>query len=298
MNPEKGSPLSSTLRDNAHMTEDGIEFWFARDLQRILGYAQWRNFTAVVNKAKTACESAGFTVSDHFVFITKLVKLGADVQREIEDIKLTRFACYMIALNGDPGKQEVALAQTYFAIQTKNAINDEQFKNIPDNKSSGKYEAESHMEPTQKTMLKVFLCHASEDKNLVRIMYKQLKQGGFSPWLDEIDILPGQDWQLEISQAVKHTNVVLVCLSIKSVTKAGFIQKEIKYALDKADEQPEGAIFVIPVKFEECNVPQRLSKWQWVNYFENGGHEKLINALNRRCTELDIGIPMGAGLTY
>ncbi|MGH9765661.1 MAG: toll/interleukin-1 receptor domain-containing protein, partial [Blastocatellia bacterium] len=93
--------------------------------------------------------------------------------------------------------------------------------------------------------LRVFLCHAVGDKPAVRELYRKLSASGYQPWLDEEDLLPGQDWEREISIAVKTSDVVLVCLSRASITKQGFVQKEIKFALDVADRQPEGTIFVI-----------------------------------------------------
>jgi DNA-damage-inducible protein D len=96
-----------------------LECWSARELQMIFNYAEWRNFQKVIDKAKTACENSGVEVSDHFVEINKMVGLGSGSQREITDVALTRYACYLIAQNGDPGKAEVAFAQTYFAVQTR-----------------------------------------------------------------------------------------------------------------------------------------------------------------------------------
>ena len=96
-----------------------VECWSARELQAIFGYTEWRNFLKVIDKAKIACESSGIAVSDHFVDINKMVDLGSGSQREIEDVALTRYACYLVAQNGDPGKTEVAFAQTYFAVQTR-----------------------------------------------------------------------------------------------------------------------------------------------------------------------------------
>ena len=95
------------------------EFWCARDLQMLLGYSQWRNFAAVIDRAITACENSGYDPKDHFAHISKMVVLGSGAKREIDDIALTRYACYLIAQNGDPAKDPIAFAQTYFAVQTR-----------------------------------------------------------------------------------------------------------------------------------------------------------------------------------
>ena len=113
--------LTSTFEAHAQKAENGVEFWLARDIQYLLGYTEWRNFVAVINKGKTACEVSGHPVSDHFVEVNKMVDLGSGSQRDIDDIMLTRYACYLIAQNGDPRKPEIAFAQTYFAVQTRKA---------------------------------------------------------------------------------------------------------------------------------------------------------------------------------
>ncbi len=121
MNTEIIQTLTSTFEASAQQTEGGVEYWLARDIQHLLGYAKWDNFLNVVSKAKTACEVSGRQVPDHFADVGKMVDLGSGSQREVDDIMLTRYACYLIAQNGDPKKQEIAFAQTYFAIQTRRA---------------------------------------------------------------------------------------------------------------------------------------------------------------------------------
>ena len=111
--------LTGNFEAFAKQTETGVEFWLARDLQHLLGYEKWDNFKSVIFKAKTACESSGHKVSDHFADTGKMVTLGSESQREVSDIMLTRYACYLISQNGDPRKQEIAFAQTYFAVQTR-----------------------------------------------------------------------------------------------------------------------------------------------------------------------------------
>src|SRR5215208_6586615 len=130
--------------------------------------------------------------------------------------------------------------------------------------------------------LKVFLCHASGDKLLVRELYKRLMAEGVDAWLDQEKLLPGQDWRVEIPRAVREADVVVVCLSNKSVTKEGYVQKEIKFALDSAKEKPEGTIFLIPVRLDDCPVPERLKRWQWVDLFESNGYERLMRSLRLR----------------
>lgn len=138
--------------------------------------------------------------------------------------------------------------------------------------------------------LRVFLCHSSGDKKAVRELYSRLRSDGIDPWLDEENLLPGQDWQFEIQKAVRASDIVLACLSQSAINKTGYIQKELKYALDVADEQPEGTIFLIPVRLEECEIPERLRRWQWVNYFDENGYDRLMLALTVRAGIVGLSI--------
>jgi hypothetical protein len=128
--------------------------------------------------------------------------------------------------------------------------------------------------------LRVFLCHASQDKEAVRDLYQRLQSDGFAAWLDEEDLPAGSTLEYEIRRAVRESDAVIVCLSQQAVSRRGFQQKEIRLALEVADEQPEGEIFVIPVKLEECKVPDRLSGLHWVSLADPKGYEKLHNSLN------------------
>ena len=131
--------------------------------------------------------------------------------------------------------------------------------------------------------LRVFLCHASEDKPAVRVLYKSLKaESWIAPWLDEEELEPGQDWNLEINKALRGMDAILICLSTKSVSKEGYVQKEFKLARDLADEKPDGTIYIIPLRLDGCQIPQKFKQWQWVDYFDPNGYKKLLKSLRKR----------------
>lgn len=135
--------------------------------------------------------------------------------------------------------------------------------------------------------LRVFLCYSSEDRAVVRDLRSCLKNDGFAPWLDETDLLPGQAWREVIPKAVRNSHVVLVCLS-RQFNKSGYRQKEVHLALEVAEEQAEGAIFLIPVKLEACEVPDGLKRWHWANLSQEGGYERLLESLKSRRAALSL----------
>ena len=146
--------------------------------------------------------------------------------------------------------------------------------------------------------LKVFLCHAATDKAIVRDLFKKFtKEGWIDPWLDEKKILGGQNWEMEIQKAVKDSDVILVCLSSSATTREGYIQREIKLALDAAEEKPDGLIFIVPVRLEVCELPQRLKKYHWVNYFDADGYRQIIKSLQSRAESIDIKVVLPGGLS-
>ncbi|WP_422413510.1 MULTISPECIES: DNA damage-inducible protein D [unclassified Endozoicomonas] len=120
MNKALISQLTNRFEEITHTLADAtIEFWYARELMSELGYDRWENFTKVVDKARAACENSGNPQDDHFLDVTKMVQLGSSAQRPVADVMLTRYACYLVAQNGDPRKESIAFAQTYFALQTR-----------------------------------------------------------------------------------------------------------------------------------------------------------------------------------
>jgi len=145
--------------------------------------------------------------------------------------------------------------------------------------------------------LSVFLCHASQDKPAVRELYKRLSaEKWIDPWLDEENLLPGQDFDLEIDRAIHDADAIIICLSSLSVTKEGYVNKEIRRALDVSDEKPEGSIYIIPLRLDDCEPSfSRLKKLHWADYFTPNAHEKLIKSLRLRATALGLETQENAG---
>ena len=141
--------------------------------------------------------------------------------------------------------------------------------------------------PSVDRPLRVFLCHAHADRDPVRGLYSRLTKDGVAAWFDKEKLLPGQDWELEIRKAVREADVVVVCLS-KHFKQAGFRQKEVKLALETAMEQPEGEIFIVPARLEECDTLESLRKWHQVDLFEEDGYEMLMRALRTRADKVGV----------
>ena len=147
--------------------DSNIEFWFARDLQRLLGYSDWKNFIRVLAKAKIACSNSKHSIQDHFSDIGKMVSLGSGSKRMVDDIKLTRYACYLIAQNGDPKKTEIAFAQTYFAVQTrKQEIIEQRIADIE------RLQAREKLSQSEKYLSSVLFERGIDNKGFARVRSK------------------------------------------------------------------------------------------------------------------------------
>lgn len=128
---------------------------------------------------------------------------------------------------------------------------------------------------------RIFLCHSTSDKAAVRRLYDRLRRDGFDPWLDEEDLLPGQDWNREIRRAIRASRFVVVCLSRSSVSKTGYVQKEITAALDVAAEQPDRAIYLVPARLEPCDPPDRLADRHAADLYTPTGYDRLLTAIRQ-----------------
>jgi len=154
---------------------------------------------------------------------------------------------------------------------------------------------------TEPRKLRVFLCHSSQDKPIVRELYQRLlAESWIDPWLDEEKLLPGQDWNLEIEKAAESSDVVIVCISRSSVSKEGYVQREIKKVLDIASEKPEGTIFIIPLRLDEYELPRSMRMYQYLDFFPESEIEsslrRLLRGLKARAESLHGSIPADAGI--
>jgi DNA-damage-inducible protein D len=176
MKTEIVNSLFKSFEDISHI-EDGVEYWFARELQPLLGYSRWENFLKALERAKIACANAGARQEDHFLDVTKLVDIGSASQREIDDIMLTRYACYLLAQNGDPRKDEIAFAMSYFAIQTrKQEIIEKRINEID------RMQAREKLTTSQRELSGIIYQRGIDEQGFARIISKgdQALFGGFT----------------------------------------------------------------------------------------------------------------------
>ncbi len=268
----------------------GFEFW--RDVENIESGKDLREeITRVIQNCSKflLCLSAASMISDN---VKREVQLAYENKKKIiilrlEDQPISPSLRYQLA-----GIQWTDYSSADWKPRIVIAIGDGK-KSLPKTKKADtpKPEVSTRVVRRSRRSLRIFLCHASADKPSVKSLYDRLvREENLDPWLDQVKLLPGQNWDMEIRKAVSETDVILVCLSNQSINKEGYVQKEIKLALDVGDEKLEGEIFLIPVKLEECKVPTRLSTWQWLNYFEEGAYERLLQSLQKRAAHFGIKI--------
>lgn len=164
MKTEIVKSLVGNFESHAKTSDEGVEFWLARDVQQLLGYTKWDNFISVISKAKTACEVTGHAVRDHFADVGKTIRMPKGAQKEVPDIMLTRYACYLVAQNGDPKKEEISFAQNYFAVQTRKFEIIEKRIN-----ESERLNARQKLSETEKELSRVIFQQTGSDKNFALI---------------------------------------------------------------------------------------------------------------------------------
>jgi hypothetical protein len=179
-------------------------------------------------------------------------------------------ACNSLQLRGLPAEHHPVLLMRKRSHSAQAAGPRESVSKFPEVRSQSK------------APLRVFLCHASEDKASARSLHQRLHGDGFRPWLDELDILPGEDWDWAIRRALGNSDAVLVLLSRATITKAGYLQKEIRLALEICKEQPPGAIYLIPAKIESCEIPDHLTHLQTADLTKPAGYDMVLAALRKR----------------
>lgn len=231
----------------------GLECWSARELQDILNYTKWDNFFKVIEKAKKACENSGSLLSDHFADVGKMVQIGSGSERKIEDIALTRYACYLIAQNGDSSKSEIAFAQTYFAVQTrKQEIIEQRLLNI------ARVNAREKLSKSEKKLSGIIYERGVDDKGFATIRSKgdQALFGGFSTndmkrKLQIPDSRPLADFLLTLTIKAKDFATEL--------TSHNVIDKNLKGENQISKEHVDNNIAVRKMLKERGVLPEKLS---------------------------------------
>ena len=206
---------------------------------------------------------------------------SADVFKDNENRRATPFAYVVMST------LEEAIRAMYL-FHRKNfdgrflavKIGEKEYEDDPDDLSSNRPDLE-------KRRLRVFLCHAHKDAVAVQAIYKHLIKNNVDAWLDKEKLLPGSNWEYEIREAVRASDIIIVCLS-KGFDQKGFRQKEVRIALEESALQPEGEIFIIPARLEECEILPSLQHLQWVNLFESDGYDKLLSAFNLRAQKIGV----------
>ena len=214
--------LVKNFEDFVHEKE-GIEFWFARDLQNLLGYVEWRKFLGVIEKAKLACSNSGVKIEDHFVGAAKMIAVPKGASKEIDYFMLTRYACYLVAQNGDPRKEEIAFAQSYFAIQTrKQELVEERIK------LKERFDAREKLAKSETELSKLIYERGVDDKGFARIRSK-----GDEAMIEGKKILKETvTYSNSKEDAIKDTNILLVFTDWDEFKQPDF--RELKNAGIKA----------------------------------------------------------------
>ena len=258
--------LQKNFEDYAQKA-DGVEFWFARDLQNLLGYTQWRNFLAIVDKAKESCKNGGQITADHFADVSKKVRIGSEAEREIEDIMLTRYACYLIAQNGDSRKEEIAFAQSYFAVQTRKQELIEQRIALQE-----RFEARSKLIASETELSKLIYERGVDDAGFARIRSKGDKAlfGGNDTKQMKLKLnipqnRPMADFLPTVTIAAKNFATEITNFNVKKDDLHGEVKithehiknnKEIRKVLAKNKIIPEN----LPVEEDIKKIERRVKK--------------------------------------